>query len=145
MNVRNGGWLDERNRFVVITAALAALNGLLFGFDTGVISGALLYISDTFPVLEESAFLEGVVVSGALVGAAIGAAIGGRLADLIGWRRLILVGACIFFTGSLGMATAQTVEWLIAARILNGIAIGFASIVGPLYISEIAPPDIRGS
>lgn len=135
----------ERRRFVVITAALAALNGLLFGFDTGVISGALLYIGETFPALEESAFLEGVVVSGALVGAAVGAAIGGRLADRIGRRRLILLAACIFFVGSLGMATARSVEWLIAARVFNGIAIGFASIVGPLYISEISPPDIRGS
>jgi sugar porter (SP) family MFS transporter len=146
MSVRDGaGLAGDHNRFVVITAALAALNGLLFGFDTGVISGALLYIGETFPALEESAFLEGVVVSGALVGAAIGAAIGGRLADRIGRRRLIILGACIFFVGSLGMATAQNVAWLIAARVFNGIAIGFASIVGPLYISEISPPEIRGS
>ena len=146
MSVREGAGLSgDHSRFVVITAALAALNGLLFGFDTGVISGALLYIGDTFPAIEESAFLEGLVVSGTLVGAAAGAAVGGRLADRIGRRRLIILGASIFLVGSLGMAIAPTVEWLIAARMLNGIAIGFASIVGPLYISEIAPPDIRGS
>ncbi|WP_336342876.1 sugar porter family MFS transporter [Halalkalicoccus ordinarius] len=148
MSTRNGGGLiggDDTNRFVYVTAALAALNGLLFGFDTGVISGALLYIGETFPLLEESAAIEGIVVSGALVGAAIGAAIGGRLADVLGRRRLILVAAVIFFVGSLGMATAQNVWWLITARIVNGVAIGFASIVGPLYISEIAPPRIRGS
>ncbi|MCH7659993.1 MAG: sugar porter family MFS transporter [Euryarchaeota archaeon] len=146
MSVRDGAELGgDHSRFVVITAALAALNGLLFGFDTGVISGALLYIGETFPALEDSAFLEGLVVSGTLIGAAAGAAVGGRLADRIGRRRLIILGASIFFVGSFGMAVAPTVEWLIATRMLNGVAIGFASIVGPLYISEIAPPDIRGS
>lgn len=136
---------DETGRFVVIAAGLAALNGLLFGFDTGVISGALLYIGQTFPALEASAFFQGAVVSSSLVGAAIGAATGGRLADLIGRRRLIFAGASFFFVGSLGMAISPSVTWLIISRLIDGIGIGFASVVGPLYISEIAPPEIRGS
>ncbi|ELZ91995.1 metabolite transport protein [Haloferax mucosum ATCC BAA-1512] len=131
-----------RNRFVYVTAALAALNGLLFGFDTGIISGAFLYINDTFQM---SSLVEGIVVSGALAGAALGAALGGYLADRWGRKRLVLVSAVVFFVGSLVMAIAPTVEVLVLGRLIDGVAIGFASIVGPLYLSEIAPPKIRGS
>lgn len=136
---------DDIGPFVIVISALAALNGLLFGFDTGVISGALLYMSETFPQLEANAFLQGTVVSGAMVGAIVGAAFGGRLADRIGRRRLILLGAVLFFVGSFIMAVAPTVEILILGRLLDGIGIGFASVVGPLYISEMAPAKIRGS
>ncbi|MFC4357673.1 sugar porter family MFS transporter [Halobium salinum] len=129
-------------RFTYVAAALAALNGLLFGFDTGVISGAFLYIREAFVM---SSLVESVVVSGALAGAAVGAALGGRLADRWGRRRLIIVGGVVFFVGSLLMAVAPTVEVLIVGRLVDGVAIGFASIVGPLYISEISPPKIRGS
>jgi sugar porter (SP) family MFS transporter len=121
---------------------MAALNGLLFGFDTGIISGAFLFIDETFTL---SPLIEGVVVSGAMAGAAFGAAIGGKLADRFGRRRLIFIGAVVFFVGSLTMAVAPTVPVLVAGRLIDGVAIGFASIVGPLYISEIAPPRIRGA
>ncbi|WP_440009348.1 sugar porter family MFS transporter [Halomicrococcus sp. SG-WS-1] len=130
------------DRFIYLTAALAALNGLLFGFDTGIISGAFLYINDTFTM---SPLVEGIVMSGAMAGAALGAAVGGKLADRLGRRRLILIGAVVFFVGSLTMAIAPNVPVLVAGRLIDGVAIGFASIVGPLYISEIAPPKIRGA
>ncbi|WP_408956793.1 sugar porter family MFS transporter [Natrinema sp. 74] len=142
---------DDRNSFIYVVAALAALNGLLFGFDTGVISGAMLYIRKTFELATlfghsvNAAYVEGIIVSGAMVGAVIGAALAGRLADRLGRRRLILVGAVVFFVGSLIMAIAPTVEILIVGRIVDGIGVGFASVVGPLYISEISPPKIRGS
>lgn len=129
-------------RFVYISASLAALNGLLFGFDTGVISGAIPLIDNTFGF---STFIKEVVVSIVLAGAAFGAAIGGTLADRWGRRRVTLFGAVIFFVSSLGMAFSPGVRWLIGFRLLVGFGIGIASIVGPLYISEIAPPDIRGS
>ncbi|ELY88310.1 sugar porter family MFS transporter [Natrialba taiwanensis] len=141
----------NQNSFVYVVAGLAALNGLLFGFDTGVISGAMLYIKDTFDITVlfgqsiHPSLVEGVIVSGAMVGAIVGAALGGRLADRIGRRRLILTGAVVFFIGSLIMAIAPTTEVLIVGRILDGVGVGFASVVGPLYISEIAPPKIRGS
>ena len=130
------------DRFMYLTAGLAALNGLLFGFDTGIISGAFLYINDTFAM---SPLVEGIVMSGAMAGAALGAAVGGKLADRIGRRRLILLGAGIFFVGSFTMAVAPSVPVLVAGRLIDGVAIGFASIIGPLYISEIAPPKIRGA
>ncbi|UPM42347.1 sugar porter family MFS transporter [Halocatena salina] len=132
----------DHSNFVYVIAAIAALNGLLFGFDVGVISGALLYINQSFAL---SPFLEGVVTSSVLVGAMIGAATGGQLADRFGRRRLTLAGAAVFFIGSFGMAFSPTVEWLIAWRIIEGVAVGVASVVGPLVISETAPPDIRGS
>ncbi|EMA52740.1 MULTISPECIES: sugar porter family MFS transporter [Halococcus] len=132
----------EHSSFVYVMAGIAALNGLLFGFDVGVISGALLYIDQTFTL---SPFLEGVVTSSVLVGAMIGAATGGTLADRFGRRRLTLAGAIVFFVGSFGMALSPTIEWLIAWRVIEGVAVGVASIVGPLLISETAPSDIRGA
>jgi sugar porter (SP) family MFS transporter len=125
-----------------LVSALAALNGLLFGFDTGIISGAFIFINDEFVM---SPLIEGVIMSGAMAGAALGAAVGGQLADRLGRRRLILVGAGVFFLGSFTMAVAPNVPVLVAGRLIDGVAIGFASIVGPLYISEIAPPRIRGA
>ncbi|HMB50054.1 MAG TPA: sugar porter family MFS transporter [Natronoarchaeum rubrum] len=140
----------ERNPFVYVIGALAALTGLLFGFDTGVISGALLFIPDTFEMTSlfgiamDESLVEGFVVSGALVGAIAGAAVGGRLSDRIGRRRVILVAAVVFFVGSAIMAVAPTIEWLFVGRVIDGVAVGLASMIGPLYISEIAPADIRG-
>ncbi|WP_459191723.1 sugar porter family MFS transporter [Halosimplex sp. J119] len=132
----------DGDRFIYVVSAMAALNGLLFGFDTGIISGAFLFIQDSFTM---SPFIEGVIVSGAMAGAAAGAAVGGQLADRLGRRRLILIAAAVFFLGSFTMAVAPTVPVLVAGRLIDGVAIGFASIVGPLYISEIAPPRIRGA
>jgi sugar porter (SP) family MFS transporter len=130
------------NRFVYVAAAIAAINGALFGYDTGIISGALLYIKQDFAL---SNFLQELVVSGVLVGAVLGAAVGGGLADRLGRRRIILVTAAVFLIGAIGMGLSPGVWWLIGFRFVAGIGIGIASIVGPLYISETAPPQIRGS
>ncbi len=132
----------DHSNFVYVIAAIAALNGLLFGFDIGVISGALLYIDQSFTL---SPFLEGVVTSSVLVGAMIGAATGGQLADRFGPRRLTLAGAVVFFIGSFGMALSPTLGWLIVWRVIEGVAVGIASIVGPMLISETAPSDVRGA
>jgi sugar porter (SP) family MFS transporter len=132
----------EHGRDVYIMAVIAAFNGLLFGYDTGVIAGALPYIEQTFTL---STFLQGVVTASVLVGAMAGAALGGRLADRLGRRRLALVAAVIFFVSAFGMALSPSVLWLIAWRIIAGVGVGIASILGTLYISETAPQDIRGS
>ena len=89
--------------------------------------------------------MQELVVSGVLVGAVLGAAVGGRLADRLGRRRLIFITAFVFLVGAVGMGLAPGVWWLISFRFLAGVRIGIASIVGPLYISETAPPQIRGS
>jgi sugar porter (SP) family MFS transporter len=119
-----------------------ALGGLLFGYDTGVISGALLFIPDDFKL---TPFLQGAIVSTLLLGAMVGAAFAGRLSDRLGRRVLIITAAIIFTVGSLLAALAPTVGVLIAARFILGLAVGSAALTVPLYLSEIAPAKIRGA
>ena len=119
-----------------------ALGGLLFGYDTGVISGALLFIKDDFGI---SPFLQGAIVAALLLGAMIGAALAGPLSDRLGRRRLIVTAAIVFTLGALGAALAPSVWPLIAARFVLGLAVGSAALVVPLYLSEIAPAPIRGA
>jgi MFS transporter, SP family, sugar:H+ symporter len=119
-----------------------ALGGLLFGYDTGVISGALLFIPNTFKL---TPFLEGAIVAALLLGAMIGAACAGRLSDRLGRRRLIIIAAIVFTGGALLAALAPTVAVLIAARFIIGLAVGSAALVVPLYLAEIAPAKIRGA
>jgi sugar porter (SP) family MFS transporter len=119
-----------------------ALGGVLFGYDTGVISGALLFIPNDFKL---STFLQGAIVAGLLLGAMIGAALAGRLSDRLGRRRLIITAAAVFIAGALICAFAPTVAVLIAGRVILGLAVGSAALVVPLYLSEIAPTEIRGA
>jgi sugar porter (SP) family MFS transporter len=119
-----------------------ALGGLLFGYDTGVISGAILYIKEEFKV---SPFVEGAIVAGLLLGAMIGAALAGRLSDRFGRRRVIICAAIVFTLGALGAALAPNAGLLIGSRFVLGIAVGSAALVVPLYLSEIAPTEIRGA
>jgi sugar porter (SP) family MFS transporter len=119
-----------------------ALGGLLFGYDTGVISGALLFIPDDFKL---TPFLTGAIVGGLLLGAMVGAAFAGRLSDRLGRRTLIIVAGVIFTAGALLAALAPSVGVLIAARFILGLAVGSAALVVPLYLSEIAPTEMRGA
>jgi sugar porter (SP) family MFS transporter len=128
--------------FVQIIAGTAALAGLLFGFDTGVISGAILFIKGAFGL---SPFAEELLVSGALVGAVGGSTLSGRLTDILGRKRAILITAAIFTVGSILCAVAGTIPVLIVGRLAVGVAIGVASYTAPLYISEMAPPKLRGA
>jgi MFS transporter, SP family, galactose:H+ symporter len=129
------------SRFVYIAALFAALGGLLFGYDTGVISGALIFIKREFGLTTAA---EEVVVSGVLLGATIGAIFGGKAADLFGRRRVLLVTAAIFGIGALASAVAQSPTILIVSRVVLGLAIGLASTNVPVYLSEVAPPHARG-
>ena len=128
--------------FVYVVALIGALGGMLFGYDTGAISGAILYLKQQFAL---SSTQQEVVTSIALAGAALGAAVGGPLADRYGRRGVIIANAAMFIVGSLATAFAQNVPWLIAGRLFIGAAIGIASFVAPLYLSEIAPAKIRGA
>jgi sugar porter (SP) family MFS transporter len=125
-----------------LIAAVAALGGLLFGYDTGVISGALLFIRQ---VMSLSPTLEGVVVAIALAGAAIGAAMAGQLSDRRGRRRVILGAGLLFIVGAVISALAQGVTILLLGRFLVGLAIGVASMLTPLYLAEISPARDRGA
>ncbi len=128
--------------FIYVAVGVAALGGLLFGYDTGVISGAILFIKTQFSL---SSAMEEIVVSAVLVGAVIGAVIGGALTDRFGRRGLIIVAGIIFTVSAIGTAQAPTVTWLIVARIASGLAIGIASFVSPMYIAELVPAKVRGS
>jgi sugar porter (SP) family MFS transporter len=131
----------QSGAFVFTISAVSALAGLLFGYDTGVISGAILFVQEDFNL---STFREEVVVGAVLLGAMIGAAGGGRLADRFGRRSVLIQVACLFILGALGTAFSPGAVWLSLGRVVVGIAIGIASFTAPLYISEISPAHIRG-
>jgi len=130
-----------RNPFVLKISIIAAVGGLLFGYDTGVISGALLYIHDD---LHPSTVAESWIVASLLLGAAAGAVASGYLADRISRRWTKLLAGVVYVIGALGSALAQDTPQLIAARAVLGLAVGTASFVAPMYISEQTPPSIRG-
>jgi sugar porter (SP) family MFS transporter len=129
-------------RFVYVVASVAALGGLLFGYDTGIISGALLFIGKDFDL---NAFLEGFIVSSLLLGAVVGAGVSGALSDRLGRRTIILLAATIFAVGAIGAGLAPSVWVLIFFRFFLGLGVGSASALVPSYISESAPTDVRGS
>ena len=133
---------SEVNSFVYFAVGVAALGGLLFGYDTGVISGAILFIKEQFSL---SPAMEEVVVSSVLVGAVLGAGLGGALTGRFGRRGMIILAGVVFTVSAIGTALAPTVAWLIAARIVSGIAIGIASFISPMYIAELVPAKNRGS
>src|SRR5919107_5665543 len=119
-----------------------SLGGLLFGYDTGVISGAILFISQE---LRLTPFLEGLVVASLLLGAAVGAASAGPLSDRLGRRNLIIIAGILFTLGAIGAALSPNVGILVLFRVVLGLAVGTAALVVPLYLSEIAPTEIRGA
>jgi major inositol transporter-like SP family MFS transporter len=132
---------EAYKRFLIRITIISTLGGLLFGYDTGVISGALLYMRDD---LSLTSFWEGFVVSSLLFGAAFGALIGGRIADQLGRKRSLMVCAVLFLIGALGSATAPSLVPMVFARIVLGLAVGAASATVPLFLAEMAPANRRG-
>lgn len=128
-------------RLRVITI-IATFGGLLFGYDTGVINGALPYMTDDLGL---TAVTEGMVTSSLLLGAALGAVIGGRLSDARGRRRTILALALLFFVGALGCTLAPTTAVMVVARFVLGLAVGGASVTVPVYLAEVSPAERRGA
>ena len=128
--------------WLYIVAIVASLGGLLSGYDTGVISGALLFINETW-VLPDT--LQGFLVSSVLIGAVIGAATNGILADIFGRKKIIMATAVIFILGSILCAFAPNVYVLILSRIFVGFAVGIVNFVVPLYLSEVSPKNLRGT
>lgn len=126
----------------IVMAFIAALSGVLFGYDTGVMSGAILFIEKEFPL---TAGMNGLVMGAVLLGALLGAIVSGRLTDLFGRKKLLLAVAVIFILGSIGTAIAPSIPSLALGRIVVGLAIGIASYTAPLYISEISPFQQRGA
>ncbi|HYW46395.1 MAG TPA: sugar porter family MFS transporter [Bryobacteraceae bacterium] len=122
-------------------AAVAALGGLLFGFDTAIINGAIVFLKRQFAWTEVQTE---VAASSLLLGCVLGASLAGALSDWLGRRRLLLAAAALFGLSSLATAIPHTLAQFCAARIAAGLAIGVASMLCPLYIAEISPAAIRG-
>jgi sugar porter (SP) family MFS transporter len=125
----------------LMVACVASLGGLLFGYDTGVISGALPFLKQSFTL---DARMVGVATAAVLVGATLGAAFAGAISDAFGRKWVILTVALLFVVGALGSAAAPGLVVLLAARAVVGVAIGVASMLTPLYLAEIAPKARRG-
>jgi len=134
--------MDQGNKlYLTLITLIAATGGFLFGFDMAVISGALTFVQEQFGL---SAVQEGWFVSSALIGCIIGVAISGEVSDRFGRRITMMAAGLLFFISAVGTAAAPGFGLLISARLLGGMAVGIASNVVPLYISEIAPPHLRG-
>ncbi|MEU9116113.1 sugar porter family MFS transporter [Streptomyces sp. NPDC048483] len=138
---RESGPAGNAKRFIVGIAAIAALGGALFGYDTGVVSGALPFMERHFGL---GSLGEGIITSALLIGAAFGSLAGGRMSDALGRRNSLLWAGAVFIGGALAVALAPTVPFMAVARFVLGLAVGSASVITPLYLSEIAPPHIRG-
>ncbi len=135
---------DKRSSLVLAIATVAATGGLLFGFDTGVISGAQNFLQDTAGWGISDSELEWVTTA-VLIGAVLGAALSGKVTDLLGRKKVIIITAVIFAFGAIATGAAPTLEMLVVGRIIIGIAIGIASFSVPLYISEVSPTRNRGA
>lgn len=133
--------VKKRHFWLYVIALIASLGGLLAGYDMGVISGALLFINETWAM---DSLSQGWLVSSAIVGSVIGAAANGILSDIYGRKKIIVATAVIFVVGSVFCAIAPSINTLIASRIVVGLAVGMVNFVVPLYLSEIAPQKIRG-
>ena len=133
--------MKKSEKILYYSAFMAALGGLLSGYDTGVISGALLYINQTWDL---SVFCQGFLVSSVLIGALLGAATNGILADIFGRKKIIILTSIIFFTGSILCAISQSPSMLIISRIFTGFGVGAVTFAAPLYLSEVSPKEKRG-
>jgi sugar porter (SP) family MFS transporter len=127
--------------FIFRISTIAALGGVLYGYDMGIIAAAALFVKRTFRL---STLMEELVVSVVLIGAMIGAIVGGAVADRIGRRATLVWAAGIFILGSVLAPLSTDVAMLIVARAIIGIGIGFTSVTAPVYVSELAPPQSRG-
>ena len=131
----------NNKRYLGLITLVASLGGLLFGFDMAVISGVLPFVEKKFDL---TAFYEGLFVSSALVGCIIGVSFSGSLSDKIGRKKMLILSAILFLISAIECSVVHSLDLLIAARLVGGLGVGVASIVVPLYISEIAPAAIRG-
>lgn len=140
-------WIDRARRsgasnlLYQLIASVAATGGLLFGLNFGIVAGALLLIKTQWSL---SPAQQGLVVSSITAGAAVGALLSGKASDRFGRRYLLMGMAAVFVVGAFGCGLAPGLEWLLAARFLTGVAVGVVGLTVPLYLSEIAPPSIRG-
>jgi SP family arabinose:H+ symporter-like MFS transporter len=129
------------NRFVILISAVAALGGLLFGFDTAVISGTINFIQPYFGLSEAEL---GWTVSSLLFGCLAGVLIAGRASEIAGRKKTLMLAALLFFISAIGSSLSGTLTIFVLSRVIGGVAVGIASIVSPMYIAEVSPASKRG-
>jgi sugar porter (SP) family MFS transporter len=134
--------MKNRQTYVIFVTVIAAIGGLLFGFDTAIVAGATRYLKDQFAL---SSLQEGWAVSVVLIGCMFGAGLAGTISDRIGRKRFMLVSAVLFFVSAIGCALPQNIFQFVIFRFVGGLGIGSASILAPLYIAEVSPAPIRGA
>lgn len=134
-------FVSKPTKYLITITSIASFGGLLFGFDIAVVSGVLPFVQKQFGL---TPFEEGWFVSSALIGSIVGVAISGELSDRFGRKKLLVLSSILFFISAIGCTLLPTPFGVIAFRMLGGVGIGVASIIVPLYISEIAPAAIRG-
>ncbi|NWL29276.1 MFS transporter [Paenarthrobacter ureafaciens] len=130
------------NKRLGMITVIATFGGLLFGYDTGVLNGALGFMSSYFNI---SAWEEGLITFVLLIGAAVGSLLGGKISDKYGRRPFIIVLAVLFFIGTIGSALSTQYDVLLTFRFILGLAVGGASVTVPVYLAEVAPFEKRGS
>ena len=133
--------LNSQKKYLYFSSLVAALGGLLFGYDTAVISGGIGFLKDFFNL---SPAQEGWAVSSALVGCILGVAASGVLNDAVGRKKVLLLAAVLFTISAIGSALPRSFTEFVLYRILGGVGVGAASMTSPLFIAEIAPPAMRG-
>ncbi len=128
---------------MTIASSAGAAGGAVFGYTTAVIAGSLPLLTTDFGL---STLGQSIVTTAILVGGAIGAMSSGLMAEALGRRKALVIGGIAAFVGSIlsGLAPVDSVWFLVAARVITGFGVGIASVVGPTFISEIAPPELRG-
>ncbi|WP_411831760.1 sugar porter family MFS transporter [Paenibacillus dokdonensis] len=140
-NIKEQGEQQVSMKFVTLVSIVAALGGLLFGFDTAVVSGAVGFMKERFSLSE---FEVGWAVSSLIIGCIVGALSTGVLSEKFGRKKILITAAILFIIGSIGSAIPDTFSGFIIARIIGGIGIGITSTLCPLYNAEIAPAKYRG-
>ncbi len=127
---------------MIFMAVVAAIGGILFGYDTAVISGTTAIVKSQFGLTD---MMEGWYVGCALIGSIAGVLVAGSLSDYLGRKLTMLISAALFSISAIGCAVCGSFDGLVAYRIVGGIGIGIVSIVSPIYISEVSPARIRGT
>jgi len=132
---------DGSARYLYLPAAVAAIGGLLFGFDTAVINGAIVFLKRQFALTDSQTEIG---ASSLLLGCVFGASLAAFTSDRFGRKKSLLAAAALFTVSSIGAALPRNITEFVLARLVGGLAIGLASTLSPLYIAEISPARIRG-
>jgi sugar porter (SP) family MFS transporter len=128
--------------YVIAVTLVAAIGGLIFGFDTAIVAGATRYMKEQFSL---NSLQEGWAVSVVLIGCMFGAGLAGPISDRIGRRRFMLISAVLFLVSAVGCSLPRTITQFVVFRFVGGLGIGSAAVLSPLYIAEIAPARVRGA